>query len=207
MSLILGAVWIVVLGGVGYWIAQQKRRSEVEGAALGCLLGPLGWIIEAVLPTGEMPSAPVTRSSDSTSSSSARNQDPPRPGHYALQALYVPYDFVLDPEGSRKPKGPDGPPPGWLKFDEKTPTANLIASMSGAELYYFHERGYRVVEAVWKPGIGGRRLRRGLPDRRRHHDHARRREVGVDEGFRGQHPRRRLYVGAVVESSASDRDA
>jgi hypothetical protein len=54
MELLLGALfWTIVFAGVGYWIAQQKNRSEVEGAALGCFLGPIGWIIEAVLPTGE----------------------------------------------------------------------------------------------------------------------------------------------------------
>ncbi len=150
--LVLGVLWAVVLGAIGYWIAGEKNRDGVEGAALGCLLGPLGLIIEAVLPTGDVPSAPVARSNDSTSSLPARNSNPPRTKYSEWQVLYVPFDYVLDPEDSRKAKGADGPPPGWLKFDDKTGTANLIASMSGAEVHYFHERGYRVVEAVWKPG-------------------------------------------------------
>jgi hypothetical protein len=62
MELFIVVIWAAVFGGVGYWIATQKRRSEVEGVALGCLLGPIGWIIEAVLPTGE---PPATRSAQS----------------------------------------------------------------------------------------------------------------------------------------------
>ncbi len=150
--LVIGVLWAVVLGGIGYWIAGEKNRDGVEGAALGCLLGPLGLIIEAVLPTGELASRATTGFTDSTSSSPSRDTDSALARHYSWQALYVPYDYVLDPEDSRKPEGSDGLPPGWLKFDEKTATANLIASLTGAELHYFHDRGYRVVEAVWQPG-------------------------------------------------------
>lgn len=50
-ALLLGLIGFAVLGGVGYWIAGAKGRSGAEGCALGCLLGPIGWIIEAVLPT------------------------------------------------------------------------------------------------------------------------------------------------------------
>jgi hypothetical protein len=52
MGFMMLVFWTIVFGAVGYWIATQKGRSEVEGAALGCLLGPIGWIIEAVLPAG-----------------------------------------------------------------------------------------------------------------------------------------------------------
>lgn len=48
---IAGTVAIFVLGGVGAFIAHQKCRSVVEGIVLGLCLGPLGWIIEALLPT------------------------------------------------------------------------------------------------------------------------------------------------------------
>jgi hypothetical protein len=61
MELIFLVIWVIVLGGVGWWIAQQKNRSEVEGAALGCFLGPIGWVIEAVLPTAEVPASPPRR--------------------------------------------------------------------------------------------------------------------------------------------------
>jgi hypothetical protein len=43
-------VW-VLLGPFGGWIAAQKYRSPVEGLALGWIFGPLGVIVEALLPT------------------------------------------------------------------------------------------------------------------------------------------------------------
>jgi hypothetical protein len=45
------------LGFMGGWIAEQKNRKTGEGFVLGALLGPLGWIIEALLPTIPQPSA------------------------------------------------------------------------------------------------------------------------------------------------------
>lgn len=51
-------IWILgalVGGGIGMWIAGQKNRDAWEGALLGFFLGPIGWIIEALLPTGELP--------------------------------------------------------------------------------------------------------------------------------------------------------
>ena len=44
--LLFWAIWSVV----GRYVATQKRRSAVEGFVLG-MLGPLGVIIEALLPT------------------------------------------------------------------------------------------------------------------------------------------------------------
>jgi hypothetical protein len=38
---------------VGTYVAHAKNRSQVEGAAFGCLLGPIGVIIAALLPTRE----------------------------------------------------------------------------------------------------------------------------------------------------------
>lgn len=35
---------------VGVLVAQARNRSSAEGFALGCLLGPIGWLIEALLP-------------------------------------------------------------------------------------------------------------------------------------------------------------
>jgi hypothetical protein len=40
-----------VFGATGYWVAGVKRRSTDEGMWLGVLLGPLGVIIETLLPT------------------------------------------------------------------------------------------------------------------------------------------------------------
>lgn len=42
--------WIV-FAGFGAWIAAQKNREQGEGMALGCLFGPFGVLIEALLPT------------------------------------------------------------------------------------------------------------------------------------------------------------
>ena len=43
---------LCVLGFFGSWIAKQKKRSPVEGFILGFAFGPLGIIVEAVLPNG-----------------------------------------------------------------------------------------------------------------------------------------------------------
>lgn len=47
--LFLAVVW-GIFGFLGMWIASQKGRSEAEGFLLGLLFGPLGALIEAVLP-------------------------------------------------------------------------------------------------------------------------------------------------------------
>lgn len=39
---------------IGVLIAQSKNRSTQEGCALGCLLGPIGWLILA-LQSGQTP--------------------------------------------------------------------------------------------------------------------------------------------------------
>src|SRR4051812_6274143 len=50
--------WLVVLlvlatlfGGLGLWVAVQKNREPFEGFMLGFLFGPVGAIIEALMPT------------------------------------------------------------------------------------------------------------------------------------------------------------
>lgn len=40
-----------IFGFVGIWIATQKNRDSGEGFFLGFLLGPIGLLIEAMLPT------------------------------------------------------------------------------------------------------------------------------------------------------------
>jgi hypothetical protein len=44
-------LWLA-LGASGSWVAAQKGRSPGEGFALGCLLGPIGVLVEAMLPVG-----------------------------------------------------------------------------------------------------------------------------------------------------------
>jgi uncharacterized membrane protein YeaQ/YmgE (transglycosylase-associated protein family) len=39
-----------IFGCLGSWIASQKKRDQGEGFALGCLFGPFGALIEALLP-------------------------------------------------------------------------------------------------------------------------------------------------------------
>ena len=51
---ILGAlvvVWALVYTILGCWIAVQNGRRKVEGGVLGLLLGPLGVVVEAFLPS------------------------------------------------------------------------------------------------------------------------------------------------------------
>jgi hypothetical protein len=57
----------IVMGSFGAWVAIQKRREPSEGFVLGLLFGPLGVLVEAMLPVGErqtvQPSPAVTSSS------------------------------------------------------------------------------------------------------------------------------------------------
>lgn len=52
------AIWLsgvlviaAVFGTLGRWVAMQHGRSGLEGAVLGILFGPLGIIVEALLPS------------------------------------------------------------------------------------------------------------------------------------------------------------
>jgi hypothetical protein len=60
--LILGwVVGAVALAGVGCYVSAQKHRPVGEGALLGLVLGPLGVLLAALLPTLEPSSSIVTR--------------------------------------------------------------------------------------------------------------------------------------------------
>jgi hypothetical protein len=48
MPLVLLGLW-ATFGGYGFWIAKIKRRSSLEGLALGLLLGPAGCFVAASL--------------------------------------------------------------------------------------------------------------------------------------------------------------
>lgn len=51
---VLAAAFVLLASGTfGAWVAQQKRRSGGEGFLLGCLFGPFGILIEALLPAGD----------------------------------------------------------------------------------------------------------------------------------------------------------
>lgn len=50
---IVGA-W-VGCAGFGAYVAKERRRSLVEGAIFGGLLGPLGVLIEVLMPAGVVP--------------------------------------------------------------------------------------------------------------------------------------------------------
>jgi len=59
---ILLLFWLM-MGALASWIASQKGRSGVEGFVLGVLFGPLGVIVEAVLPSPiSLPPAPRVHS-------------------------------------------------------------------------------------------------------------------------------------------------
>lgn len=52
-------VWLAC-GGMGGYVAHAKDRAPAEGAVFGLLLGPLGVLVEALLPEGARPArAPV----------------------------------------------------------------------------------------------------------------------------------------------------
>lgn len=50
MEIVAGIIILIIMAFIGGVIAKSKGRSKNEGQALGCLLGPIGLIIEAVLP-------------------------------------------------------------------------------------------------------------------------------------------------------------
>ena len=41
--------WILIAGYIGRWIGSYRGRS-VDGFCFGALLGPIGWIVAALLP-------------------------------------------------------------------------------------------------------------------------------------------------------------
>jgi hypothetical protein len=45
------AAFMFLFSAPGIYIAYAKGRSLLEGFILGAFLGPIGWIIEGLLPT------------------------------------------------------------------------------------------------------------------------------------------------------------
>ena len=65
---ILVAVVMIAMAGLGGWVASQKNRDATEGFVLGLVFGPLGVLVEALLPnaikTGQTTTRPDRRSID-----------------------------------------------------------------------------------------------------------------------------------------------
>ena len=55
--LILIGVLAFAFGGLGAFVAVQKRRDAAEGLIMGALFGPLGVLVEALLPQGSQNAA------------------------------------------------------------------------------------------------------------------------------------------------------
>ena len=58
--LIVVGIFALICGGIGCYVSQQKHRDPTEGFMFGLLLGPLGLVIAACLPTGQPKSRAVT---------------------------------------------------------------------------------------------------------------------------------------------------
>jgi hypothetical protein len=65
-------VVIAVCGMLGIYVATVKGRPPGEGILLGMLLGPLGVLIVALLPTQPLPQAPVRKREKDTWTPPAR---------------------------------------------------------------------------------------------------------------------------------------
>lgn len=102
-------------GGLGWYIAGQKGRSGGEGAVLGFLFGPLGVLVEALLPSIEhRPKSSPGRSPGRARASAGWGSDyrddwdaPKPPAEDPLEAQVL--DFLNDSAG---------PPPPRRSLDE-----------------------------------------------------------------------------------------
>lgn len=71
MEIVFG---LAISGLIGLLIAESRGREKAEGCALGCLLGPIGWLIEAFLPSQEEEAtAAPAQSTSSASGASPRS--------------------------------------------------------------------------------------------------------------------------------------
>lgn len=86
---VLAIIVITSLGALGVWVAAQKGRAPLEGLILGVLFGPLGVIVEGLLPVG-MPeeeeagsaprfAAPARRGWELPRGATERKKEPPPP--------------------------------------------------------------------------------------------------------------------------------
>jgi hypothetical protein len=54
LAIVLGLIGLMICGWLGSYAASAKGRSGSEGWLFGCLLGPFGILIVAMLPTLEV---------------------------------------------------------------------------------------------------------------------------------------------------------
>lgn len=74
---------------VGVLIAESKGRSKAEGLGLGCLLGPIGWLIEALLPSKKEETATQGVQHPTRSESSRPRRKCPYCAEYILREAKV----------------------------------------------------------------------------------------------------------------------
>jgi hypothetical protein len=73
LLIVVGVIWLI-FACLGTWIANQKHRAGGEGFILGFLFGPLGCLIEAVLPNGTPPPPPVVSTPEEIAERQAKYQ-------------------------------------------------------------------------------------------------------------------------------------
>ncbi len=59
--IVVAILYLFLTALLGFYVAYQKGRSQMEGFIFGLLFGPLGLLIVACLPTGDNPGRPVNR--------------------------------------------------------------------------------------------------------------------------------------------------
>ncbi len=48
--IVAAVAWVIAFGWFGGWVASQCGRNGLEGMLLGVFFGPLGVVVEALLP-------------------------------------------------------------------------------------------------------------------------------------------------------------
>jgi hypothetical protein len=58
---LVGILYVLIFGGFGSYVANEKRRHWAEGFAFGAIMGPLGVIAAACMPTVTVERMPPPR--------------------------------------------------------------------------------------------------------------------------------------------------